>query len=78
MSSKDEIKIDRDIPMPDNIGRGGISRYPWDTMEIGESFVIEIKIASFRRLATHAGPRHGRKFATRKMPDGSYRCWRTE
>ena len=66
------------IPMPD-ARAGGPRLYPWDTMDIGDSFAFPrgAKITSVGGQASSAGKKYGRKFAVRTMPDGTYRCWRT-
>jgi hypothetical protein len=48
-------------------------------MNVGDSFAIppEIKRHTVAVSAMRYGKKHGMKFTTRKMPDGTYRCWRT-
>jgi hypothetical protein len=65
------MKIEKSIPIP--------SRYPFGQMEVGDSFVIppEMNRSTVAVYAWRYAQQHGRKFTTRKMPDGTYRCWRT-
>lgn len=70
------IKIEKGIPIPPPIGRktsGVIDLIR--KMKIGESFIWEgmsmSNIYVYARLA-------GVKIATRSMPDGTRRVWRTE
>lgn len=73
------ITIDKNIEMPDRPGSGGGSypKYPWKTMDIGDSFLFpaEMKEQSVRSLPYEAGKTHGRKFTVRKTEEG-FRCWR--
>lgn len=65
--------IDKNVPMP---GVSSLGIYPWDEMDIGDSFLIKDKKAgSIRTLAWFAGKQHGRKFSTRTVDDG-VRVWR--
>ena len=72
-----EIKIEKGIPIP--AGQQGAPRkYPFDEMEIGDSFLVaEEKIRSVRALASLAKKKNGMKVATRKV-DGGFRVWRIE
>jgi hypothetical protein len=47
-------------------------------MEVGDSFVITTKRSTASVAARRYGDKHKMKFITRKMPDGTIRCWRTE
>jgi len=71
------IEIEKGIPIP-NDGRGRPSRYPWTTMDVGDSFFIPGKTAhDFSGIASGAGFRTGRKFTTRTV-EGGVRVWRIE
>lgn len=60
-----------------------LRRYPWDTMEIGDSFRVEkppgqpreIFVRQMRVQAARAGKKCGRVFATRSTRSGM-RIWR--
>jgi hypothetical protein len=73
MNAKEiSFKIEKKIPMP--IGRSELSRkYPFDKMQIGDSFEFpkEIRI-KVRYAATAYGIKHQKKFTCR-----SNRVWRT-
>lgn len=66
------IPIDKGIPMP--------KRYPFDQMEVGDSFAVPPGVS--RTTVAIAAMRYGRdhdmKFTIRMMPDRSYRCWRVK
>ena len=63
-------RIDKGIPMP--------GKFPFEKMEVGDSFVIPhtARRASVYIAAKRFAAEHGVKFATRKLPDGTLRCWR--
>jgi hypothetical protein len=72
------FKIEKGIPMPRR-GRPCGSKYPFDQMEIGDSFVIpDEKVKSVRAIVVS-------RRKTRKDPhcyvvgryQNSYRCWRS-
>lgn len=70
------FKIDRDIPVPADIGRGRRCLYPFQDMRVGDSFVAE-GLSAVR--AAHAwGSRHKATFASRQLERGSnqFRIWR--
>lgn len=63
------IDIDKHIPLPANV------KYPWRTMEVGDSFIAP---AGFpRSYAYERGRALGRKFATSLVDDRRVRVWRT-
>lgn len=66
------MKIEKNIPIP--------GRYPFEQMEVGDSFAIptSIKRQTVSVAARRYGDKHNKTFVTRKMPDGTIRCWRTE
>ena len=64
------LPIDKNVPLP--------ARFPFEQMEVGDSFVITTKRQTASVAARRYGDKHGRKFITRKMPDGTIRCWRTQ
>lgn len=71
----DEMKIDKDIPMPQHLSRN--VKYPFGTLEIGDSFLVN----ESRRLVSSAacafGKNHNKKFTVRTTPEGM-RCWRVK
>lgn len=66
------VQIETGIPIP---AKPHKSKYPWDTMEVGQSFVGGRGLGT---LASATGKRIGRKFVTRKLECGNVRVWRTE
>lgn len=70
-------KIDRNIPIPAE-ARGRPNRYPFNQMNVGDSFAFP---ADIKTATAHAAARHhsraGMRFIARKQPGGGYRCWRT-
>ena len=70
-AQEQEIKIEKGIPIPP-FGRRAI--YPWEAMEVGDSF-----LASKYTNTTIAGRVYApKRFSYRKQPDGSYRVWRVK
>jgi len=78
MSNDNEmVKIEKGVPIPKRGGAGGNRKYPWLTMEVGDSFVMAgVQTVSIYRAVYAASIRTGRKFAARKI-DGVHRVWRT-
>lgn len=69
-------EIDKGIAIPDPRTNGCI--YPWDDMEIGDSFIVPPeKDKSIHATKSAAGKRYGKKFIARKV-DGGTRVWRVE
>jgi hypothetical protein len=61
---------------------GAPCKYPWDRMEIGESFLVPCKVADMDRLSSALGSnmhqrtqRYGQKFTKRRVR-GGIRVWR--
>ncbi len=72
------IKIDENVPMPERAKARKHSIYPFDDMEISDSFFVEgVKGREFCRFAYEAGKRFNKKFAVRSV-EGGCRCWRIE
>lgn len=69
------IQIDKDVPFPGAPTKRA-PKYPWATMEVGESFLVTAPPKYFQSMVGHAGRLHkGRKFACRSI-DGGIRVWR--
>lgn len=67
------IQIDKNVPVPKHNGKH--SEYPFDSMEVGDSFSVAwILAASVRNCYSRYKPK---KFSTRKMGD-NIRVWRIE
>ena len=76
------ITIDKGVPVPPL--RTRVSKYPWPSMAVGDSFFIEAtpegmkaRSASLSRGATAAGKKLGTQFTVRKV-EGGVRVWRVE
>lgn len=69
-----DFKIDKDIAIPSSF-RPAV-KYPFDKMEIGDSFLVDGPLAA--RSAYTSAIRRKMKVCWRRQPDGSYRIWRTE
>lgn len=81
------FKVVSNVPVPEFDGRGrGSIRYPWHTMKVKDSFVVEADkaeiagrklINSVRASASRFGKAHNMKFKAFQI-DGGLRIWRTE
>lgn len=71
------IQIDKGVPVPVSYIRGRTPTYPWEAMEVGDSFfVIDRKMENFRSSCEKASIRHmPKKFICRNV-DGGVRAWR--
>lgn len=71
------FKVEKGIPAPEKSVRE--SKYPFELMEVGDSFVINACIETVRRRATKYrwsnAPWH---FRIAKDADGNARLWRIE
>jgi hypothetical protein len=65
------VKIEKGRPIPRN--------YPFDKMEVGDSFLIPeyMRHESVYMAAMRDRKKTGKKFAVRRTADG-YCCWRLE
>jgi hypothetical protein len=70
-----EIKSGEAVPARSG---GGIEKYPFKQMKVGDSFDIPAGsgVDAVRAAASWAGTRRGMRFSIRKRPDGSTGCWR--
>lgn len=72
------IKIDKGIPVPPENSHA--SKYPFDLMEIGDSFFVsaeERKPDHMRSTASIHGKRIQKRYSVRKVENGT-RVWRVE
>lgn len=77
MATVPEVKIEKGIPLPSRGGANGNAKYPWRTMEVGDSFLVPAKTP--RKFSAHmaqAQRNTGHKFASRTV-EGGCRVWRT-
>lgn len=72
-----EITVDKGIPIPDRQRGGG--KYPWGTLDVGDSFFVEgdaKRVKALQGAVSNVGRRLGRTFTTRRLDNG-VRIWRT-
>jgi hypothetical protein len=74
------VRVQKNIPMPmvTPRGFGGTAKpkYPWRTMDVGDSFLFPERIGrAGYAAALQASKYTGRLFKVCRMDDG-YRCWR--
>lgn len=69
--------VDKGIPVPPHCPARGIKKYPFDIMEVGDSFGIASKeeAALVRGAAHHQQVSRGIKLSIQKHGTG-WRCWR--
>ena len=68
------IKIERNIPIPPK--NMGVTKYPWDDLKIGDSFIVTGR-TNARQLCIQASmTRTPKKFESR-IVKGITRIWRT-
>lgn len=68
--------IETGIPIPPT--RQFSTLYPFRSMEVGESFVVEFarKQAAFNKARYHKKTHPGWNYRAHRLPDGSCRFWR--
>ena len=70
------VKIDKGIPVPPR-GNNRSTKYPYQQLEIGDSFYVKGKTAAkFSASAYTQARKHGIKLTVRNEKDG-VRVWRT-
>jgi hypothetical protein len=69
----DDLKIEKGIAIP---MRATERIYPFNIMEIGDSFLIPPSSSKRSQNALSAAKAAGMKATSRKQPDGSVRVWR--
>lgn len=75
MNDSTQFKIEKGIPVPAK-GTGRASMYPWDDMEIGDSFFVKGKKSSALSATTkRIAKTRGFKFTVRQL-EGGVRVWR--
>lgn len=73
-----EFTIEKGIPVSKRVGAGRETKYPFDLMEVGDSFLVtDLKVKTISRTCCRYGKRLSRKFVSRTV-DGGVRVWRTE
>ena len=77
------LKIEKGLPIPPKFKRTSVTDgYPFDGMEIGDSFLVESPVKNQKKTAARvafamqrSARATGRKFTLRKVDNG-VRCWR--
>lgn len=72
------IEIEKGIPLPERKGpyKTKPTKYPYRTMEVGDSFLVPEPPKTFRAQVNNWGrSSNGKKFAYRTTPEG-LRVWR--
>lgn len=71
------IEVEKNVPVPEG-GRSSV-KYPFKTMEVGDSFTVEAgKEMSVRSSATYYKKiQPGAQYTIRRMEDNTLRVWRT-
>lgn len=69
------IKIDKGIPAPTARSGGPNARYPWNDLEVGDSFLMPVGKKFPCGSAVHYQKRTGAKIVRRTTPEG-IRVWR--
>ena len=69
------IKIEKNVPLPED-GRRKKTIYPFKTMDVGDSFVTNVK-HGHQSAATASFRYKPRRFTAREV-EGGWRIWRTE
>jgi len=73
-----EFTIEKGVPVPKQVGAGRKNKYPFDALEVGDSFFVkDTKVKAISKTCSNHGKRLSRKFASRTV-DGGVRVWRTE
>lgn len=69
-----EYQVQSNVAFPNECR--GVRKYPFNKMEVGDSFAVEKENRHLcSNAASHHGRNHGKKFSVRKHGD-EYRCWR--
>ena len=78
------IKVDKDIPLPYATRRGAYFKYPWSSMDVGDSFYVDGvptatgAVCNFASTVYHHNRTHPKtKFTCRREGSG-FRVWRTK
>ena len=68
------MQIEKNIPLPgDKLPH---AKYPWDEMEVGDSFFANAEPSSLRSCARYQAGKKGHRYTIRKEGEGT-RVWRT-
>lgn len=73
-----EFKIEKNIPIP--LAKRGkhTDKFPWDAMDVGDSFLINRPQTKACGVCHYAGKVRGWRFATRAVDAKNTRVWRVK
>lgn len=72
------FKIDKHMPIPEQIGSGARAKYPFAKMEVGDSFFVpSMRSNALSNAAQWHTKKTGKKFTCANV-EGGVRCWRIE
>lgn len=72
------IEVEKNIPIPNTALVHGNTKYPFNEMEVGDSFKINGSKQNCHSAVAGANHRFpGKRFKVVKTDEG-YRCWRTQ
>ncbi len=72
------FKIEKNVPLPGRTAARN-NRYPFDDMEVGDSFHVpadKLVLRGLRASVRYKSAKSGKRFATRKLASGDCRVWR--
>lgn len=70
------IKIDKDVPLPTT--RFYASQFPFDLMDVGDSFFVPTaSMGTVRSMASRRSTRNQMRYSVRRVENGA-RVWRVE
>lgn len=78
------IKIDKGLEIPPRrggFGGGARSKYPWQYMDVGDSFFIGVSIRTISGAVSVRQKRHGERYTCRIVTENGVkgvRVWRIE
>lgn len=71
-------EIEKNVPLVNKYRT--MRKYPFDGMEVGDSFVVpdRERVNALRAMTLTNRKGDGRRFSSRRQLDGSIRIWRTQ
>jgi hypothetical protein len=75
LESRAMFKIDKGLKMPEPPAEGRRTKYPWERLEVGDSFEINAPLQVARTHARQASARYGKQFDAQAYK-GKVRVWR--
>jgi hypothetical protein len=73
-TNENTVKIEKGVPIAGPYSWSGNKKYPWEEMEVGDSFLFPEYLESPYTQAVSAS-KNGREFVVRSTREG-FRCWR--